>query len=124
MEKILQLQDLQPGSSYLVRARATNKYGVVSEWSETFKLNVTTDDSPPSTPAAPTVQIAGPQKIVISHDNTKSGGGDLEYDVVSYKVYQNTTNANSGDSYTNYVCHQARKRLGLLCYDKRRCKRN
>ena len=96
MEKILQLQDLQPGSSYLVRARATNKYGVVSEWSETFKLNVTTDDSPPSTPAAPTVQIAGPQKIVISHDNTKNGGGDLEYDVVSYKVYQNTTNANSG----------------------------
>ena len=96
MEKILQLQDLQPGSSYLVRARATNKYGVVSEWSETFKLNVTTDDSPPSTPAAPTIQLAGPQKIVVSHDNTKNGGGDLEYDVVSYKVYQNTTNANSG----------------------------
>lgn len=96
MEKIVQLQDLQPGSSYLVRARAINRYGVVSEWSETFKLNVTTDDSPPSTPSAPTVQIAGPQKIIVSHDNTKNGGGDLEYDVVSYKVYQNTTSSNTG----------------------------
>lgn len=96
MEKIIQLQDLQPGASYLVRARAINRYGVVSEWSQTYKLNVSTDDSPPSTPSAPVVEIAGPQKIVVSHNNKTTDNKDLEYDVVSYKVFQNTTSSNTG----------------------------
>lgn len=95
MEKVIQLQDLQPGTSYLVRARAINKFGAVSEWSQTFTLNVTGDDTKPSVPSAPTIQIAGPQKIVVSHDNTKDGGGDLEYDIASYKVFENTVDNNT-----------------------------
>lgn len=95
MEKVIQLQDLQPGTSYLIRARAINKFGVVSEWSQTFTLNVINDDLKPSIPAAPTIQIAGPQKIVVSHDNTKDGGGDLEYDIAAYKVFENAVDNNT-----------------------------
>ena len=96
MKKIIQLQDLQPGTKYLVRARVSNKYDFFSEWSQTYELNVTSDDTKPSKPAKPTIQIAGPQKVVVSHDNTKQGGGALEFDVVSYKVFTNTTSSNSG----------------------------
>lgn len=96
MKKIIQLQDLQPGTKYLVRARVSNKYDFVSEWSQTYELNVVKDGEKPSKPAKPTIQIAGPQKIVVSHDNTKQGGGSLEFDVVSYKVFTNTTSSNSG----------------------------
>jgi hypothetical protein len=33
---------------------------------------------------------------VVSHDNTKQGGGNLEFDVTAYKVYTNTTLSNVG----------------------------
>lgn len=95
-EKVIQLKDLQPGSSYLVRARVINQYGVTSEWSETYTLNLVNDDLKPSIPAAPTVNLAGPQKVVVIHNNTKKLGGDLEFDVVSYKVFTNTTQSNTG----------------------------
>lgn len=95
-EKVIQLKDLQPGSSYLVRARAINRYDVASEWSETYTLNIVKDDLKPSVPAAPTVNLAGPQKVVVIHDNKKKLGGDLEFDVVAYKVFTNTTQSNTG----------------------------
>ena len=95
-EKVIQLKDLQPGSSYLVRARAINRYDVASEWSETYTLNLVKDDLKPSIPAAPTVNLSGPQKVVVIHDNKKKVGGDLEFDVVAYKVFTNTTQTNTG----------------------------
>jgi len=96
MKKIIQLQDIQPGTKYLIRARAKNQYDFFSEWSQTYELNVVKDDVKPSKPSKPTIQIAGPQKIVVSHDNTKQGGGNLEFDVTAYKVYTNTTLSNVG----------------------------
>jgi hypothetical protein len=95
-EKIIQLKDLQPGSSYLVRARAKNRYDVYSEWSETYTLNIVKDDLKPSIPATPTVNLAGPQKIVVIHNNKTKTNVDLEFDVVSYKVFTNTTQSNTG----------------------------
>jgi microcystin-dependent protein len=96
MKKIIQLQDLQPGTKYLVRARAKNQYDFFSEWSQTYELNIIKDDLKPSKPAKPVIEIAGPQKVVVSHDNTKDGGGNLEFDVTSYKVYTNTSSTNVG----------------------------
>ncbi len=95
-EKIIQLKDLQPGSSYLVRARAKNRYDVYSEWSETYTLNIVKDNLKPSIPATPTVNLAGPQKIVVIHNNKTKTNVDLEFDVVSYKVFTNTTQSNTG----------------------------
>jgi hypothetical protein len=96
MKKVIQVQDLQPGTKYLIRARAKNQYDFFSEWSQTYELNVVKDNVKPSKPAKPTIQIAGPQKVIVSHDNTKQGGGNLEFDVTAYKVYTNTTASNTG----------------------------
>ncbi|WP_406444573.1 fibronectin type III domain-containing protein [Streptomyces sp. NBC_01613] len=83
-----QLQDLSPGIGYDVQIRAVDKTGNTGAWSPTTTFVTSTDNIPPSTPAAPSV--AGSRIAVqITHTLGKSSGGtyNLESDIDHLEVH-------------------------------------
>ncbi|MGW2550713.1 fibronectin type III domain-containing protein [Streptomyces sp. NPDC001635] len=83
-----QLQDLSPGIGYDVQIRAVDKTGNTGAWSSVTTFVASTDNIPPSTPAAPTV--AGSRIAVqVTHQLGKSSGGtfNLESDLDHLEVH-------------------------------------
>jgi hypothetical protein len=83
-----QLQDLSPGVGYDVQIRAVDKTGNIGAWSGTTTFVASSDNLPPSTPAAPTV--AGSRIAVqVTHELGKSSGGtfNLESDLDHLEVH-------------------------------------
>lgn len=83
-----QLQDLSPGIGYDIQIRAVDKTGNTGAWSGTTTFVTSTDNIPPSTPAAPTV--AGSRIAVqVTHQLGKSSGGtfNLESDLDHLEIH-------------------------------------
>jgi chitodextrinase len=83
-----QLQDLSPGIGYDVQIRAVDKTGNTGAWSSVTTFTTSTDNIPPSTPAAPSV--AGSRIAVqVTHELGKSSGGtfNLESDLDHLEVH-------------------------------------
>ena len=83
-----QLQDLSPGIGYDVQIRAVDKTGNTGAWSGTTTFVTSTDNIPPSTPAAPTV--AGSRIAVqVTHQLGKSSGStfNLESDLDHLEIH-------------------------------------
>ncbi|MFI2761407.1 hypothetical protein ACH5A3_21435 [Streptomyces echinatus] len=83
-----QLQDLSPGIGYDVQIRAVDKAGNFGAWSGTTTFVASTDNIPPSTPAAPSV--AGSRIAVqITHQLGKTSGGtfNLESDLDHLEIH-------------------------------------
>jgi len=83
-----QLQDLSPGIGYDIQIRAVDKTGNTGAWSSTTTFTASTDNIPPSTPAAPSV--AGSRIAVqITHQLGKSSGGtfNLESDLDHLEIH-------------------------------------
>lgn len=84
----VQLLDLSPGVGYDVQIRAVDKAGNVGAWSGTTTFVATSDNIPPSTPAAPAV--AGSRIAVqVTHTLGKATGGtyNLESDLHHLEVH-------------------------------------
>ncbi|MGW0837558.1 hypothetical protein [Streptomyces prunicolor] len=83
-----QLQDLSPGIGYDVQIRGVDKTGNIGAWSSVTTFVTSTDNIPPSTPAAPTV--AGSRIAVqVTHQLGKSSGGtfNLESDLDHLEIH-------------------------------------
>jgi hypothetical protein len=83
-----QIQDLSPGIGYDIQIRAVDKTGNTGAWSGTTTFVASTDNIPPSTPAAPSV--AGSRIAVqVTHQLGKSSGGtfNLESDLDHLEVH-------------------------------------
>ncbi|WP_435279345.1 fibronectin type III domain-containing protein [Streptomyces sp. 1222.5] len=83
-----QLQDLSPGIGYDVQIRAVDKTGNTGAWSPVTTFVASTDNIPPSTPAAPTV--AGSRIAVqVTHTLGRSSGGtyNLESDLDHLEIH-------------------------------------
>jgi hypothetical protein len=83
-----QLQDLSPGIGYDVQIRAVDKTGNTGAWSSVTTFVTSTDNIPPSTPAAPSV--AGSRIAVqVTHQLGKSSGGtfNLESDLDHLEIH-------------------------------------
>ena len=83
-----QLQDLSPGIGYDVQIRAVDKTGNAGAWSSVTTFVTSTDNIPPSTPAAPSV--AGSRIAVqVTHQLGKSSGGtfNLESDLDHLEIH-------------------------------------
>jgi hypothetical protein len=83
-----QLQDLSPGIGYDVQIRAVDTTGNTGAWSSVTTFVASTDNIPPSTPAAPSV--AGSRIAVqITHQLGKSSGGtfNLESDLDHLEIH-------------------------------------
>ncbi|MEU6234415.1 fibronectin type III domain-containing protein [Kitasatospora sp. NPDC047058] len=84
----VQLQDLSPGIGYDVQIRAVDKAGNAGSWSSTTTFTATSDNIPPSTPAAPSV--AGSRiALQVTHTLGKATGGtyNLESDLHHLEVH-------------------------------------
>lgn len=95
MAKIIPLLGLSPNSSYSISVRGKTADGAYTPWSQFKTFSTTKDSTPPNTPAAPTIQEAGPQNVVVTHNLTTSLGAGLDKDVRYLEVYI----SNSQDSY-------------------------
>ncbi|MDX2697020.1 fibronectin type III domain-containing protein [Streptomyces ipomoeae] len=87
-ETTAQLQDLSPGVGYDVQIRAVDKTGNTGTWSGTTTFVASSDNLPPSTPAAPSV--AGSRIAVqVTHELGKSSGGtfNLESDLHHLEIH-------------------------------------
>lgn len=83
-----QLQDLSPGIGYDIQIRAVDKTGNVGAWSPTTTFVASSDNIPPSTPAA--ASVAGSRIAVqITHQLGKSSGGtfNLESDLDHLEIH-------------------------------------
>ncbi|MEU1088972.1 hypothetical protein ABZ401_19415 [Streptomyces sp. NPDC005892] len=84
----LQLQDLSTGIGYDVQIRAVDKTGNKGAWSSTTTFVTTTDNIPPSAPAAPSV--AGSRiALQVTHELGRASGGtyNLEDDLHHLEVH-------------------------------------
>lgn len=83
-----QLQDLSPGVGYDVQIRAVDSSGNKGAWSGTTTFVATSDNIPPSTPAAPAV-AASRIAVQITHTLGRSSGGtyNLESDLDHLEVH-------------------------------------
>lgn len=83
-----QLQDLSPGVGYDIQIRAVDKTGNIGAWSGTTTFVASSDNLPPSTPAAPSV--AGSRIAVqVTHTLGKASGGtyNLESDLDHLEIH-------------------------------------
>lgn len=87
-ETTAQLQDLSPGVGYDVQIRAVDKAGNTGAWSGTTTFVASSDNIPPSTPAAPTV-AASRIAVQVTHTLGKSTGGtyNLESDLHHLEIH-------------------------------------
>lgn len=83
-----QLQDLSPGIGYDVQIRAVDSSGNTGAWSATTTFVATSDNIPPSTPAAPSV-AASRIAVQVTHTLGTSAGGtfNLESDLDHLEVH-------------------------------------
>ncbi|MFD9465327.1 fibronectin type III domain-containing protein [Streptomyces sp. NPDC060027] len=83
-----QLQDLSPGVGYDVQIRAVDKAGNTGAWSSTTTFVASSDNLPPSTPAAPSV-AASRIAVQVTHTLGKSSGGtyNLESDLHHLEIH-------------------------------------
>ncbi len=87
-ETTAQLQDLSPGVGYDVQIRAVDRTGNTGAWSSVTTFVASSDNLPPSTPAAPSV--AGSRIAVqITHELGKASGGafNLESDLDHLEIH-------------------------------------
>ncbi|KND45386.1 fibronectin type III domain-containing protein [Streptomyces stelliscabiei] len=87
-ETTAQLQDLSPGVGYDVQIRAVDRTGNTGAWSPVTTFVASSDNLPPSTPAAPSV--AGSRIAVqITHELGKASGGtfNLESDLDHLEIH-------------------------------------
>lgn len=89
------------GWTWQFRVQAVDTWGNASAWS-TVESIATIDNVPPSQPSQPTL-TALPLFVMVEHDGTKQGGGDMEDDVKVYRVYASTTSGFTPDDDTNKV---------------------
>lgn len=84
----VQLNDLSPGVGYDVQIRAVDTTGNLGDWSATVTFVATSDNIPPSTPAAPEV-AASRIALQITHRLGKASGGvfTLESDLDHLEVH-------------------------------------
>lgn len=84
----VQLQDLSPGVGYDVQIRAVDSSGNKGAWSGTTTFVATSDNIPPSTPAAPAV-AASRIAVQVTHALGKSSGGtyNLESDLDHLEIH-------------------------------------
>jgi hypothetical protein len=87
-ETTAQLQDLSPGVGYDVQIRAVDKTGNTGSWSGTTTFVASSDNLPPSTPAAPTV-AASRIAVQVTHELGKAAGGtfNLESDLHHLEIH-------------------------------------
>jgi hypothetical protein len=87
-ETTAQLQDLSPGVGYDVQIRAVDKTGNLGAWSGTTTFVASSDNLPPSTPAAPSV-AASRIAVQVTHELGKSTGGafNLESDLHHLEIH-------------------------------------
>lgn len=87
-ETTAQLQDLSPGVGYDVQIRAVDKAGNMGAWSGTTTFVASSDNLPPSTPAAPSV-AASRIAVQVTHELGKSSGGtfNLESDLHHLEIH-------------------------------------
>jgi hypothetical protein len=87
-ETTAQLQDLSPGVGYDVQIRAVDKTGNTGTWSGTTTFVASSDNLPPSTPAAPSV-AASRIAVQVTHELGKSSGGtfNLESDLHHLEIH-------------------------------------
>jgi hypothetical protein len=87
-ETTAQLQDLSPGVGYDVQIRAVDKTGNTGAWSGTTTFVASSDNLPPSTPAAPSV-AASRIAVQVTHELGKSSGGtfNLESDLHHLEIH-------------------------------------
>ncbi|MER5750614.1 fibronectin type III domain-containing protein [Streptomyces sp. NPDC002088] len=83
-----QLQDLSPGVGYDIQIRAVDKTGNTGAWSPTTTFVASSDNLPPSTPAAPSV-AASRIAVQVTHTLGKSSGGtyNLESDLHHLEIH-------------------------------------
>lgn len=83
-----QLQDLSPGIGYDVQIRGVDKTGNIGAWSSTTTFVASSDNLPPSTPAAPTV-AASRMAVQVTHTLGKASGGtyNLESDLHHLEIH-------------------------------------
>jgi hypothetical protein len=87
-ESTAQLQDLSPGVGYDVQIRAVDSSGNAGAWSGTTTFVASSDNLPPSTPAAPTV-AASRIAVQVTHQLGKASGGtfNLESDLHHLEIH-------------------------------------
>lgn len=93
--KTVPITGLIPNSSYSVSIRGKDADGNYTDWSSFSTFTSQIDSDPPSTPEAPTVNLAGPQNIIVNHTLNKSISGKLESDI----AYLEVQTSDSSDSY-------------------------
>jgi hypothetical protein len=83
-----QLQDLSPGIGYDIQIRAVDSVGNTGAWSPTTTFVATSDNIPPSTPAAPTV-AASRIAVQVTHMLGVASGGtfNLESDLDHLEIH-------------------------------------
>lgn len=89
----VRIDNLSPGLSYYIGVRAKDFSGNdAAAWSNASPYPVTTtaDTTAPSQPSTPTASV-GVDRIQVTIDGLKSGGGAMEPDVAHYQVHASTT---------------------------------
>lgn len=89
----LLLQDLAVGTGYEVRIRGVDTGGNAGAFSSTSQFTTSTDATPPSTPAAPTI-AASTLAVQMTHTLGKSSGGtyNLESDLAYLELHGSVSN--------------------------------
>lgn len=101
--KKIPITGLIPNSSYSVSVRGKDVGGNYTEWSKFVTFTTAADSVAPSTPFKPSISIAGPQNIVVSHNLTNSTGGTLEKDVRYLEVYVTNSQVGAEETYVGNI---------------------
>jgi len=95
------ISNLVPNTAYYVSVAAVSFVSSYSAWvhAGTYPITAAQDTTAPSTPIAPSVSF-NTQTVLVSHDMTKSGGGNLEADVRYLEVHASTSSGFTSSSST------------------------
>lgn len=95
------ISNLVPNTAYYVSVAAFSYVSSYSAWihAGTYPITTAADTTAPSTPSIPTVSF-NTQTVQVSHNMTKSGGGNLEADVRYLEVHASTTSGFTASSST------------------------
>lgn len=95
------ISNLVPNVAYYVSVASVSFVSSYSAWvhAGTYPITTAQDTTAPSTPSIPTVSF-NTQTVQISHDMTKSGGGNLEADVRYLEVHASTSSGFTASSTT------------------------
>jgi hypothetical protein len=95
------ISNLIPDTAYYVSVASVSFVSSYSAWihAGTYPITAAKDTTAPSTPAAPSVSF-NTQTVQLSHDMSKSGGGNLEADVRYLEVHASTASGFTASSTT------------------------